>query len=185
MKKKKTNPGQDQAPGSGLIPCVHREVRHLLSSEEAKISAGGLVKGAVAMLTIGIAVDALAGHYNQHASFAPHASLAPHHSVDCGHDNVAVHQDAYPHVSVNEAVTKGTFHNNVADGFGKHTANVSHNNNPNVHTNTSGHTNNAPHYHYWAHASTAPHVNVGHHGNYAPHYSRAPHHSMHNSNGSY
>lgn len=203
MKKKGKKKRISARPsGSGIMPSIRREIRHLLSSEEAKISARGLLTGTAALITIGITAESLAGHYNQHASYAPHASLAPHHSVDCGHDSIAVHQSASPHVSVaphndavtphtnthasvNEAVTKGTFHNNVADGYGKHSANVGHNNNPNIHTNTSGHTNTAPHYHYWAHGSTAPHVNTGVHASYTPHYSQAPHHNMHHSNGSY
>lgn len=181
---------------------IRRDVSLLLNSEEAKISAKGIVSGAVVLASLGVAVDALSAHCNWHNSAAPHVNYAPHYNVDTGHTSAAPHSDAYPHVSVaphndfatphtnthasvNESVTKGTFHNNVADGYGKHSANVAHNNNPNTHANTSGHTSNAPHYNYGAHSSAAPHFNVGHHGSVAPHYSLTPHHSSHGSHGSH
>lgn len=180
----------------GVIPRLSKEISHLLSSEEAKVSPRGIVMGTVTLLTLGYTVDALAGHVNQHQNWAPHASYNPHHSVDCGHDSFGVHQNSAPHVnvsphssgtyphtnthaSVNESVTKGTVTNSSADGFGKHTASLSHNNNPNTHTNTSGHNSAVPHFNYGTHSSTAPHVSVGHHVNYAPHHSGAPHLSLH------
>ena len=180
---------------------IRRDVSLLLNSEEAKISARGIISGAVALTCLGIAAEAL-GHASWHNSAAPHVNYATHYNVDVGHTSAAPHSSVNPHVSVaphndfatphtnthanvNEAVTKGTFHNNVADGYGKHTANVAHNNNPNTHANTSGHTSNAPHYNYGAHANAAPHFNAGHHGSVAPHYSLTPHHSAHGSHGSH
>lgn len=180
---------------------IRRDIAHLLNSEEAKISSRGLLTGAVVLGSLGLAADAL-GHASWHDSAAPHVNYAPHYNVGATHTSQAPHSDAYPHVSVaphndfatphtnthanvNEAVTKGTFHNNATDGYGKHSANVAHNNNPNTHANTSGHTNNAPHANYGAHSNAAPHFNAGHHGSAAPHYSLNPHHNAHGSHGSH
>lgn len=180
---------------------IRRDISFLLNSEEAKISGRGIISGAVILASLGVAAEAL-GHASWHNSSAPHVNYAPHYNVGITHTSAAPHSDAYPHVSVaphndfatphtnthasvNEAVTKGTLHNNAADGYGKHTANVGHNNNPNTHANTSAHTSNAPHYNYWAHSSAVPHYNAGHHGSVAPHYSLTPHHSSHGSHGSH
>ena len=73
------------------------EIRFLLSSEEAKISSHGLVRGAVGLFAFGMAVDAMAGaHVNHHVSSGVHTNVAPHTSSDAGHTSLAPHNDAYP-----------------------------------------------------------------------------------------
>lgn len=190
--------------GKKMLPSIRKEIGHLLMSEEAKISSRGILTGALSIIALGILADkAAASHWNTHDSLTPHVSYNPHYNAGVTHTNYGTpHVSSAPHVSsdphasitalhtnthasVNEAVTKGDAHNNATDGYGKHTASLSHNNNPNTPINTATHMNN-PHYSYNAHASTLdPHLNVGRHASHGSHADMYPHHNAHNSHGSH
>lgn len=189
--------------GKGLFPSIKKEVKYLLTSEEAKISSKNIITGAVSMFALSIlAEQAFASHCNWHDNLAPHHSFAPHYNYDATHTSITPHSSTAPHVSsaahnntnplhnnthanVNESVTKGEIYNSPTDGYGKHTASLGHNNNPNTHNNTSVHINNA-HIDTTTHSSAVMgHLNAGHHGSAAPHYNMAPHHNAHNSHGSH
>lgn len=126
--------GEKQMTG---LPMIRRHVAKFLTSEEAKISAKGLVTSAVVMVSLGIAAEtALAGHssahnnyphnshgnhsngpvYTGHANYSPHMSSATHESQALNHTSTAApqHSNTASHASVGLGVPHTSQHTNAA-----------------------------------------------------------------------
>ena len=118
------------------LPTIRRHIGKFLTSEEAKISAKGLVTSAVVMVSMGLAAEtALAAHtsghnnwphnshgnhsngpvYTGHANYAPHMSSATHESQALAHTSAAPqHSNTASHASVGLGVPHSNAHTNAA-----------------------------------------------------------------------
>lgn len=126
--------GEKQITG---LPMIRQQISKFLTSEEAKISAKGLVTSAVVMVSLGIAAEtALAashssGHnnwphnshsnhangpiYTGHANYQPHMNTSTHENQALLHTNAAAqHSNTASHASGGLAVPHTNTHTNAA-----------------------------------------------------------------------